>query len=104
MYFDTTYLCLMAPAFLLMIFAQWWVSSTYKKWSRIENSAHISGAGTANRLIQYGGLNDVRVEPTGGKLTDHYDPRSRTRWTISPLDCDLHSFPSLISGLPLVGS
>ncbi|MES0339788.1 MAG: zinc metallopeptidase [Anaerolineales bacterium] len=78
MYFDTTYLCLMAPAFLLMMFAQWWVSSTYKKWSRVENSAHISGAVTANRLIQYGGLNEVRVEPTGGKLTDHYDPRSKT--------------------------
>ncbi len=78
MYIDPTYLCIMAPAFLLMIFAQWWVSSTYKKWSRIENSARISGAGTANRLIQYGSLYDVRVEPTGGNLTDHYDPRSKT--------------------------
>ncbi len=78
MYFDPIYLCIMAPAFLLMMFAQWWVSSTYKKWGRIENSAHISGAATANRLIQYGGLYDLRVEPTGGSLTDHYDPRSKT--------------------------
>jgi len=68
----------MAPAFLLMIFAQWWVSSTYKKWSRIENSTHVSGAETANRVIRFGGLYDLRVEPTGGKLTDHYDPRSKT--------------------------
>ena len=78
MYFDPIYLCLMAPAFLLMIFAQWWVSSTYKKWSRIENSTHVSGAETANRVIRFGGLYDLRVEPTGGKLTDHYDPRSKT--------------------------
>ncbi|HUS85200.1 MAG TPA: zinc metallopeptidase [Anaerolineales bacterium] len=78
MYFDPIYLCIMAPAFLLMIFAQWWVSSTYKKWSRIENSTHVSGAETANRVIRFGGLYDLRVEPTGGKLTDHYDPRSKT--------------------------
>ena len=77
MYFDPLYLCLMAPAFLLMIFAQWWVSSTYRKWSRIENSTRTSGAETANRLIRFGGLHNVRVEPTGGSLTDHYDPRRK---------------------------
>lgn len=78
MYFDPIYLCLMAPAFLLMMFAQLWVSSTYKKWSGIGNSARVSGAETANRLIRYGGLHEVRVEPTGGNLTDHYDPRRKT--------------------------
>ena len=78
MYFDPIYLCIMAPAFLLMMFAQWWVSSTYKKWGRIENSANMSGAATASHLIQHGGLYDLRVEPTGGSLTDHYDPRSKT--------------------------
>ncbi len=78
MYFDPIYLCIMAPAFLLMMVAQLWVSSTYKKWSRIENSAHMSGAAIANRLIQYGSLYELRIEPTGGNLTDHYDPRSKT--------------------------
>ena len=78
MYFDPIYLCLMAPAFLLMIFAQWWVSSTYKKWSRIENSTHVSGEETAKRVIRFGGLYELRVKPTGGKLTDRYDPRSKT--------------------------
>ncbi len=78
MYFDPIYLCIMAPAFLLMMFAQLWVSSTYKKWSGIGNSARVSGAETANRLIRYGGLHEVRVEPTGGNLTDHYDPRRKT--------------------------
>ncbi len=78
MYYDPIYLCLMAPAFMLMMFAQWWVSSTYKKWSRIENNARVSGREIANRLIQFGGLNDVRIEPTGGNLTDHYDPHSKT--------------------------
>ncbi|MCJ7824889.1 MAG: zinc metallopeptidase, partial [Anaerolineales bacterium] len=29
-------------------------------------------------VIRFGGLYDLRVEPTGGKLTDHYDPRSKT--------------------------
>jgi len=78
MYFDPIYLFFMAPAFLLMIFARWWVSSTYKKWSQIENNARVSGAEIAERLIQYGILHDVRIEPTGGNLTDHYDPHSKT--------------------------
>jgi Zn-dependent membrane protease YugP len=68
----------MAPAFLLMMLAQFWVSSTHKKWSQIGNSARLSGAETARRLIQYGGLYDVEIEPTGGNLTDRYDPRRKT--------------------------
>ena len=78
MFYDPLYFCFMAPAFLLMIFAQFWVSSTHKKWSKIGNSARVSGAETAKRLIEYGGLYDVQIEPTGGNLTDRYDPRRQT--------------------------
>ncbi len=76
-WFDPYYLIFMAPAFLLMLAAQWYVSSAFKKWSRVPLQANLSGAEAAERLIRYGGLYGVRVEAVRGTLTDHYDPRSK---------------------------
>ncbi len=76
-WFDPYYLIFMAPAFLLMLAAQWYVSSAFKKWSRVPLRANLSGAEAAERLIRYGGLHGVRVEAVRGTLTDHYDPRSK---------------------------
>ena len=76
-WFDPYYLIFMAPAFLLMLAAQWYVSSAFKKWSRVPLRANLSGAEAAERLIRYGGLYGVRVEAVRGVLTDHYDPRSK---------------------------
>jgi Zn-dependent membrane protease YugP len=36
----------------------------------------MSGAQAAQRLIERGGLYDVRIEGVQGNLTDHYDPRT----------------------------
>ena len=76
-WFDPYYLIFMAPAFLLMLAAQWYVSSAFKKWSRVPLRANLSGAEAAERLIRYGGLHGVRVEAVRGTLTDHYDPAAR---------------------------
>ncbi len=75
MYFN--YYIYMLPAFLLVMIAQWYVNSSYKKWSRIRNQRNISGRDAVERLLRAGRLHDVRVETVGGRLTDHYDPRSK---------------------------
>jgi Zn-dependent membrane protease YugP len=75
--FNPTYLLFMAPAFILMMAAQFYVSSTYKKWSRVQARSQVSGAEAAARLIRYGGLHDVEVQQIRGNLTDHYDPRKK---------------------------
>jgi Zn-dependent membrane protease YugP len=67
----------MAPAFILMLAVQWYVQSAYKKWSQVPARSRMSGSQAAQRLIQRGGLYDVRVEGVGGNLTDHYDPRKK---------------------------
>jgi Zn-dependent membrane protease YugP len=67
----------MLPAFILMLVTQWYVNSSYRKWSQVPNRNRLSGAEAAQRLIRSGGLNDVRIEGVGGKLTDHYDPRQK---------------------------
>ena len=76
-FLDPRYLLFMMPAILLMMLAQMYVSSAYRKWSQVQSRSRLSGAQAAQRLIQSGGLYDVRVEGIAGNLTDHYDPRSK---------------------------
>jgi hypothetical protein len=74
---NVNYLCIMLPAFLLMLGAQIYVSSSYNRWMKVPARSRVTGAQAAQRLIQSGGLYDVRVEGVAGNLTDHYDPRSK---------------------------
>lgn len=82
-FLDPKYILFMAPAFLLMILVQWYVSSSYSKWSRVPSRLRLSGAQAAEQLIRYGGLQNVRIATTPGNLTDHYDPRVKTLY-LSP--------------------
>jgi len=74
---DYRYMIFMIPAFLLMLAVQWYVNSAYQKWSKVPARSRMSGAQAAQRLIERGGMYDVRIEGVAGNLTDHYDPRSR---------------------------
>lgn len=76
-YSDPTYLCFVAPGFLLVMIASWYVNSAYSKWGRIPIRSRLTGAQAAQRLITNGGLTGVQIERIGGKLSDHYDPRSK---------------------------
>jgi Zn-dependent membrane protease YugP len=77
-FFDPYYLIFMTPAFILMLAVQFYVNSSYSKWSRVPSRLRISGAQAASQLIRYSGLHQVRIEGIGGQLTDHYDPRDKT--------------------------
>jgi Zn-dependent membrane protease YugP len=76
MFFDPRYMIYMLPAMLLMILVQAYVSSAYRKWSRVASRSQMSGSQAAQRLISASGL-DVTIQGIGGNLTDHYDPRSK---------------------------
>lgn len=90
-FFDPMYFVFAAPALLLMLYAQWKVSSTYSKYSRVENMQRMSGARTARWLLDQAGLQDVPVEKAEGKLTDHYDPTKR----VLRLSGDVYNLPSV---------
>jgi hypothetical protein len=60
-----------------MLVAQWYVNSAYKKWSRIRNQRNITGKDAVDRLIRTARLYDVEVERVAGRLSDHYDPRTK---------------------------
>jgi Zn-dependent membrane protease YugP len=74
---NPTYFVFIAPALLLMLFAQFKVQGTYRKYSQVANRLGISGLEAAQRLLRANGLNHVEVKGIHGQLSDHYDPRSK---------------------------
>jgi Zn-dependent membrane protease YugP len=75
-YFDPLYFLFLAPAMLLMAWAQFRVKHTYAQ--AMQMPAPLSGAAAARYILDKAGLQDVPIEPTQGELTDHYDPSDRT--------------------------
>ena len=77
MFLNSSYFIFMVPAFILMSLAQWYVNSAYKKWSKVENRAGLSGVEVARKLIEHGGLYNLDIEAAKGRLSDHYDPKGK---------------------------
>ena len=75
---DPLYFIFALPALLLALYAQFKVQSAYGRYSRIRNRLGIDGVRAAEILLNHNGLYGVRIEGIPGKLTDHYDPRSKT--------------------------
>jgi len=75
MFFDPLYLLMIAPALLLGLWAQFRIRSTYAVAERL--AAPLSGAAAARHILDSAGLNQVTIEPIGGHLSDHYDPRAK---------------------------
>jgi len=74
---NPAYFVFIAPALLLMLFAQFKVQGTYRKYSKVANRLGISGREAAQRLLRANGLDHVQVKGIHGQLTDHYDPRGK---------------------------
>ena len=62
---------------LLSLWAQNRVNSTFARYSRVRSCSGMTGAEAARRLLNVQGIYDVTVQPVSGKLTDHYDPRTK---------------------------
>ena len=73
-YFNFQYIYLLIPAFILAMYAQSKVNSTFNKYSRVRSSSGMTGAEVAQELMHRAGIYDVRIERIHGNLTDHYDP------------------------------
>ncbi len=75
-WYDYYYIVLVLPAVILSLIAQFAVKGTYKRMSKVPNRSGLTGAAAAARVLAFYGINNVRIEPVSGNLTDHYDPRS----------------------------
>ena len=73
-FMDPMYFVFLAPGLLLAAWAQWRVSSAYSQGSRIPSASGMNGAEAAAYIMHQAGIENVRIEPISGHLTDHYDP------------------------------
>jgi Zn-dependent membrane protease YugP len=73
-----TFYVIAGIAFFFSLLVQWRLKATYRKWGSIRNSAGITGGQTARTILDANNMRGVPVQATRGKLTDHYDPRSKT--------------------------
>ncbi len=76
--FGPLYLVLVGPAILLALWAQLRVQSAFARYSRVGTSRSFTGADAARSILRSAGIRDVNVEMSQGRLSDHYDPRSKT--------------------------
>jgi len=60
-YLNSSYLMYMLPALLLMMLTQWYVNSSYKKYSQVAARSGLTGAQAAQRLISSSGLHQVKI-------------------------------------------
>ncbi|MGI5853466.1 MAG: zinc metallopeptidase, partial [Bacillota bacterium] len=70
---DVTFL-LLIPAFLLAMYAQMKVQGTYNKYAKVPAQSGYTGAQMARALLDANQLDNVAIEITNGRLSDHYDP------------------------------
>lgn len=94
MYFDPVYLLFLAPGLLLSLWASMRVKSTFKHYSQVASRSGMTGAEAARELLRRQNINDVRIEPVEGFLSDHYDPGAKTL-RLSPGVYHGHSLASL---------
>ncbi len=75
-FWDPTYL-IVVPAILLALYAQFRVTTAYKRYSQVAIHNGMTGAQIAEEILRRNGLSGVQVERITGMLSDHYDPRTR---------------------------
>lgn len=72
------YIVYFAIIMLLPIYAQFKVKGTYNKFAKVHTAKGQTGAEVARAILDANGLYDVRVVPTQGVLSDHYNPATKT--------------------------
>lgn len=72
------YLIAVVPFVLLGLWSQSRVTRTFAQWSKVGSTSGRTGAEVARAILDRNGLTNVQVLRTGGQLSDHYDPRTRT--------------------------
>jgi Zn-dependent membrane protease YugP len=78
MLFDPLYLLIIGIGMALSMWASMKTKGTFNKYSKYTTRRGMTGAEVARSILLENGISDVTVEPISGKLTDHYDPRTKT--------------------------
>lgn len=90
-FYDYRYLLFILPGLVLSLWASWRTRSAFNKYSRVRTARGLTGAQAAQEMLRAAGIGDVKVVPTAGMLTDHYNPATKTL----ALSEDVYGTPSI---------
>jgi uncharacterized protein len=76
MYFYDWTIILIIPGLLLGLWAQFKVKHAYAKYQKIQTGRGVTAEDVCRDILSRTAKMPVSVEPTQGRLTDHFDPRS----------------------------
>jgi len=77
-YIDPMYLWMvMIPGLAISGLASLWVKSAFSRYSQVPSANGYSGAQAAQILLDHAGIHDVRIVPSHGYLSDHYNPKTK---------------------------
>lgn len=82
---DSGMILFVLPAIFFALYAQNKVNNTYARYSRLYPASNLTGAQVARLLLDNAGLEQVKVVQTEGRLTDHYDPRTKVVRLSAPI-------------------
>jgi uncharacterized protein len=77
-FFDPVYMLFILPGLALSMWASYRTKSAFEKYSRVRSGSGLSGAQAARVMLDRAGLHDVKIVRTGGMLSDHYNPMTRS--------------------------
>ena len=69
---------IMILAMVLSLIVQQMLQSRFNKYSKVPTANGMSGAEVAQKMLNDHGIYDVKVVPTRGMLTDHFNPQTKT--------------------------
>ncbi len=94
--YNGSYFLLVIVSLVLGGLTQWYINSTYRKWSRVPLGTSRTGADVARAMLAANGVDGVGIEPVPGELTDHFDPRDNSLH-LSPANFQGSSVASVVS-------
>jgi hypothetical protein len=89
--FGANWLVLVGIPIVIAMWAQFRVTSAFRKWGEVRASSNITGAEAAREILAAAKINDVEVVQTNDFLGDHYDPTSKRLC----LSTNVYSTPSV---------
>ena len=63
---------------VLSFLVQQMLQSRFNKYSQVPTANGMTGAEVAQKMLNDNGIYDVKVVPTRGMLTDHFNPQTKT--------------------------
>ncbi len=69
---------IMILVMVLSFIVQQMLQSRFNKYSQVPTANGMTGAEVAQKMLADHGIYDVKVVPTNGMLTDHFNPQTKT--------------------------